>query len=166
MEWLPRFLSPSDDDDETEIYSNETHTSLWHSNKNTGNATSGGFVEVFPRNHTATTTITPTMNPSMPNATAAANDFFASSSAFLSTQWPMLVLVGLVIVCTVLLCYMTLPILWQWLHRTVSHTLSHSTSRVQRRCETIEGWLISKVCICVCVCVCLRLLRFICVRQY
>jgi predicted PurR-regulated permease PerM len=59
------------------------------------------------------------------------------------------VLLGVVTVCTLVLCYLVLPTMLHALHRLVAAKIASSASRIQRRYETIEGWLISKVCVCV-----------------
>jgi hypothetical protein len=51
------------------------------------------------------------------------------------------VLMGLVTVFTIALCYLTIPSLLQWIRQKIPV----SKARVQRRYETVEGWLISKV---------------------
>lgn len=51
------------------------------------------------------------------------------------------ILMGLVIIFSITLCYMTLPTLIRWVRKKVPV----SEARVQRRYETVEGWLISKV---------------------
>jgi hypothetical protein len=56
------------------------------------------------------------------------------------------VLLGVVLVCTLALCYLVLPTLLHSLHRLVAAKIASSAPRIQRRYETIEGWLISKVC--------------------
>jgi hypothetical protein len=47
-------------------------------------------------------------------------------------------LMGLVAIFTITLCYLTLPPLLQWIRRKIPV----SDARVQRRYETVEGWLI------------------------
>jgi hypothetical protein len=64
----------------------------------------------------------------------------------ISTNDPSLIItgfmMGLVAVFSFLLCYMLLPLFLQWVRRKIPVT----TAQVNRRYETIEGWLITKVC--------------------
>jgi hypothetical protein len=51
------------------------------------------------------------------------------------------IMMGLVILFSLMLCCLTLPPLIYWLRRRIPV----STAQIQRRFETIEGWLITKV---------------------
>ena len=50
-------------------------------------------------------------------------------------------MMGLVAFFSFLLCYMLLPLFLQWVRRKIPVT----SAQVNRRYETIEGWLITKV---------------------
>jgi hypothetical protein len=51
------------------------------------------------------------------------------------------IMMGLVAVFTICLCYLLLPCLAHWFRRKVPV----SAAQIQRRYQTIEGWLITKV---------------------
>ena len=52
------------------------------------------------------------------------------------------ILVGLIIFLCLILAWIAVPPILAWLHRK----MPVSKKRVNRRYETIDGWLISKVC--------------------
>lgn len=85
-----------------------------------------------------------TLAPAPP--TTAAGVLATAPLSSSSSSDPNLVLTGVlmgIIVCfALILCYLLLPVILPWL-RLNAHA---SSARVQRRYETIEGWLISKVC--------------------
>ena len=68
-----------------------------------------------------------------------------STSSTSTTSDPNLILtgcmMGLVAIFSLLLCYLLLPLCFQWVRRKIPAT----TAQVNRRYETVEGWLITKV---------------------
>jgi hypothetical protein len=134
MLWPWRFLQTLASSSTTQQWTNGTHTMTWNNGthamviKTTGDTESNGGIA---------TSIQPTTT-----VTFDEND----NSAAAPMIWAA-VLLGVVIVCTLVLCYLALPTLLHSLHRLVAAKIASSASRIQRRYETIEGWLISKVCI-------------------
>lgn len=113
-------------------WSNGTHTITWSNETH---------ARIIPTNFVAERN--DGSDPFLNSTTRIGNSPY-SEEATPSMVWAG-VLLGLVITCTLILCYLTIPAIVVWLHRMITTKIASSASRIQRRYETIEGWLISKV---------------------
>lgn len=111
----------------------------------------------YPNLDATTTTAAANNNnePLLPPPSSSSNQWYNGThnitEVTVSVSDPNMILTGvlmaLVVTFSLILCYLTFPAVADWLRNNCKACMPAmaSPARVQRRYETIEGWLISKV---------------------